>query len=190
LISSVERSDGRAAFAGRWSLLPSDEAIDREAAVERQALAFLNRYGVVFRRLLTREASAAPWRELARVYRRLEARGDIRGGRFVSGMSGEQFALPEAVTRLREVRRDGADGRVVVISAADPLNLVGVLTTGERIRSIASTRIAFRDGVAVSLLEGDSLRPLVELDSSLAGDVATALAGRRVPVTSGFVGAR
>ena len=80
-------------------------------AVETQAWALLRRYGVVFRRLLAREANAAPWRELARVYRRLEARGEIRGGRFVSGMSGEQFALPDAVERLREMRRTPADDR-------------------------------------------------------------------------------
>lgn len=89
-----------------------------------QAHALLRRYGVVFRRLLTRESNAVPWRDLARVYRRLEARGEIRGGRFVSGMSGEQFALPEAVEKLREIRRTPAAGNVIV-SAADPLNLTG-----------------------------------------------------------------
>ena len=80
---------------------------EREAAIEMQAWALLRRYGVVFRRLLARETNAAPWRELTAVYRRLEARGEIRGGRFVTGMSGEQFALPEAVERLREIRRSG-----------------------------------------------------------------------------------
>jgi ATP-dependent Lhr-like helicase len=168
--------------AGRWSqLAPS---LDREAAVETQALALLRRYGVIFRRLLTREPNAAPWRELARVYRRLEAGGEIRGGRFVAGMSGEQFALPEAVEKLREVRRSAPDGRLIVISAADPLNLIGILTTGERIRAIAGTRIAYRDGIALSVMEGDFLRPLAEPDI----DVAMALAGRRVPVAAGFVG--
>ena len=104
------------------------------------------RYGVVFRRLLAREAAAAPWRELARVYRRLEARGEIRGGRFVSGMSGEQFALPRAVERLREVRRTAPDGRLLAISAADPLNLSGIITSGERIRPLPRTRVLYRDG--------------------------------------------
>ncbi|HEX3068295.1 MAG TPA: ATP-dependent DNA helicase, partial [Thermoanaerobaculia bacterium] len=168
--------------AGRWSLLAASS--DREEAVETQARALLRRYGVIFRRLLTREPNAAPWRELARVYRRLEARGEIRGGRFVAGMSGEQFALPEAVEKLREIRRSALDGRLIVISAADPLNLIGILTTGERIRAIAGTRIAYRDGIALSVMEGDFLRPLAEPDM----DVAMALAGRRVPVAAGFVG--
>ncbi len=168
--------------AGRWAILTAD--IDREEAVETQARALLKRYGVIFRRLLTREPNAAPWRELARVYRRLEARGEIRGGRFVTGMSGEQFALPEAVETLREIRRTPPDGHLTVISACDPLNLIGILTTTDRIRAIAGTRIAYRDGIAVSVMEGDFLRPLAEPDM----EVAMALAGRRVPVAAGFVG--
>jgi ATP-dependent Lhr-like helicase len=168
--------------AGRWSLLTAD--IDYEEAVETQARALLKRYSVIFRRLLTREPNAAPWRELARVYRRLEARGEIRGGRFVTGMSGEQFALPEAVEKLREIRRTPPDGHLTVISACDPLNLIGILTTTDRIRAIAGTRIAYRDGIAVSVMEGDFLRPLAEPDM----EVAMALAGRWVPVAAGFVG--
>ena len=148
----------------------------------------LRRYGVVFRRLLAREANAAPWRELSRVYRRLEARGEIRGGRFVTGMSGEQFALPDAVERLREVRRSAHDGALVVISAADPLNLAGILTVGERIRAVPSNRIAYRDGTAISALEGEVVRPLVEVDASSALEVASALAGKRVPVGRGWIG--
>src|SRR5207247_2349239 len=100
----------------------------------------------------------------ARVYRRLEARGEIRGGRFVTGMSGEQFALPDAVERLREIRRTPRGGKLIVISASDPLNLTGILTADERVRAIPPTRIAYRDGVAVSALEGDYVRPLAELD--------------------------
>ncbi|HEV7574189.1 MAG TPA: DEAD/DEAH box helicase [Thermoanaerobaculia bacterium] len=179
-------SDGffgrRTERAGRWSILIAD--VDREEAVETQARALLNRYGVIFRRLLTREPNAAPWRELARVYRRLEARGEIRGGRFVTGMSGEQFALPDAVTHLREIRRTPTDGRLTVISACDPLNLVGILTTTDRIRAIAGTRIAYRDGVPVAVMEGDFLRPFDAPDI----EAAAALAGRRVPVSAGFVG--
>ena len=169
--------------AGRWSILTRGER-----NIEAQAWAFLRRYGVVFRRIVAREPNSAPWRELARVYRRLEARGEIRGGRFVNGMSGEQFALGEAVDRLREIRREGGDGSLIVISAADPLNLTGILTTGDRVRAIPSNRIAYRDGVAVSTMEGDCLRPLADLDEANAMHVAAALAGRRVPVTSGFVG--
>jgi ATP-dependent Lhr-like helicase len=123
------------------------------------------------------------------VYRRLEARGEIRGGRFVSGLSGEQFALAEAVERLREVRRTPHDHRIVVISAADPLNLAGIVTTGERVAAVASTRIAYRDGVPLAAMEGDYIRPLAEINPAIAAEVASALAGRRVPpVVSGFVG--
>ncbi|HET9830992.1 MAG TPA: helix-turn-helix domain-containing protein, partial [Vicinamibacterales bacterium] len=177
---------GRQDMTGRWSVCPATSDVDREAAVETQARALLERYGVVFRRLLVRETNASPWRELIRVYRRLEARGEIRGGRFVTGASGEQFALPSAVERLREIRRSAADDRLVVISGADPLNLVGTLTSGERIRAVTSTRIAFRRGIAIAVREGDFLRPLSDLDASSAAEVATALAGHsRPPIVSG-----
>jgi ATP-dependent Lhr-like helicase len=146
----------------------------------------------VFRRLLTREANAAPWRELTRVYRRLEARGELRGGRFVSGMSGEQFALATAVDRLREIRRTPADGRSTVISGADPLNLAGIVTTGERVRASSATRIVYRDGVPMAAMEGDYVRPLTEIAGiapQLAAEVATTLVGRSMPpVLNGFVG--
>ena len=154
-----------------------------------QARALLQRYGVVCRRLLVRETGAQPWRLLARVYRRLEARGEIRGGRFVNGLSGEQFALPEAVERLREVRRTPPAHTLTVISAADPLNLSGIVTAGDRVAAVASTRIVYRDGVALAVMEGDYIRPLTTIDPAIAADVASALAGRRVPpVISGFVG--
>jgi ATP-dependent Lhr-like helicase len=151
----------------------------RAPTVERQAWALLGRYGVVFRRLLTREPNAARWRELARVYRRLEARGEIRCGRFVTGMSGEQFALPEAVATLRETRRLPAAEAVLAISAADPLNLVGIVTPGERIRSTGRTRIAYRDGVPVAVLEGGAVRELTRLDPPAAAQVERAFATRR-----------
>lgn len=169
--------------AGRWSLLARSEN-DEDAAIEIQARVLLRRYGIVCRRLLARETNIAPWRELARVYRRLEARGEIRGGRFVHGMSGEQFALPEAIERMREIRREDRDDAIIVISAADPLNLTGILTNDERIRAIAGTRIAYRNGVAVSVLEGEYLRPLTESTP----EIAAMLAGRRVPVSAGWVG--
>ena len=185
------RSDAtRADLAGRWSaLVPDSSPAAAEAAIEAQARALLRRYGVVFRRLLTREANVMPWRALTRVYRRLELRGEIRGGRFVSGMSGEQFALPEAVTRLREVRRTPPEGRLIVISAADPLNLAGIVTPGDRVKAVGSARIVYRDGVPLAAMEGDYIRSLIDIDASLAGPVATALAGRPVPpVISGYVG--
>jgi ATP-dependent Lhr-like helicase len=153
--------DRRASFAGRWSAIaPGGSEVDREEAIALQAWSLLRRYGVVFRRLLAREANAANWRELARVYRRLEARGEIRGGRFVTGMTGEQFALPGAVERLREVRRSPAAGSLVAISAADPLNLTGIVTAGERVRAASRTRIVYRDGAPLSVVEGEMAGPL------------------------------
>ncbi len=184
-LRSLVNANAKANFAGRWSLLlPSALSPQPSDSVELQARVLLRRYGIVFRRMLTREPNAAPWRELARVYRRLEARGEIRGGRFVHGMSGEQFALPEAIERMREIRREAHDGKLVVLSAADPLNLTGIITADERIRAVAATRIAYRDGVAVSVMEGDYVRPLVESTP----EIAAALAGRRVAVASGWVG--
>ena len=192
LRTSRDRVNGahNRANAGRWSVLGSDSSTSaREAAIETQARSLLRRYGVVFRRLLAREANAAPWRALMRVYRRLEARGEIRGGRFVSGMSGEQFALGEAVDRLREIRRTAPDGRLIVVSAADPVSLAGIITRGDRVRAIATNRIVYRDGVPLAAMEGDYVRPLATIEQSDAAQVATALAGRRVPaVLSGFVG--
>jgi ATP-dependent Lhr-like helicase len=186
--------------AGRWSavgrsshwIAPKGRGTGGGTAdviIEAQARALLRRYGIVFRRVLTREVNAAPWRELTRVYRRLEARGEIRGGRFVSGMSGEQFALPEAVDRLREVRRTPPAGRLVTISTADPLNLAGIVTAGERLRAIAANRLVCRDGVPLAVLEGGYMRPLAEIATSMAAEVATALTGRPMPpVLSGYVG--
>jgi ATP-dependent Lhr-like helicase len=151
------------------------EPTARQDAVETQAWTLLRRYGVVFRRLVTRETNAVAWRELTRVYRRLEARGEIRGGRFVSGMSGEQFALPEAVTRLREVRRTAPDGRLIAISAADPLNLAGIVTPGDRIRAVRRTRVVYRSGVPLAVREGDFVRELAPLAPEIASEVSRAL---------------
>ena len=171
--------DRRTNFAGRWTAIAEPSGgVTRDDAVELQAWTLLGRYGVVFRRLLARETNAAMWRELTQVYRRLEARGEIRGGRFVSGMSGEQFALPHAVERLREVRRIPADGELVTISAADPLNLTGIVTTGERIRTAGRNRIAYGAGVPVAVLEGDGVRELTRLDPSGASNVSRALKAR------------
>jgi len=115
----------------------------------------LRRYGVVFWRLLEREAGwLPPWRELLRVYRRLEARGEIRGGRFVAGFSGEQFALPEAVGLLRDTRRNNGSGEWISLSAADPLNLAGILTPGMKLAALTGSRLLYRDGVPVAALSG------------------------------------
>jgi ATP-dependent Lhr-like helicase len=129
----------------------SSEATD--AAVEVFARALLRRYGIVFRRLLERESLRAAWFELGRVYRRWEARGEIRGGYFVSGVSGEQFALPEAIGRLRSLRQTKTTGELVTLSAADPLNFVGILTPGPRIAAVAANRLLLRDGLPIAALE-------------------------------------
>jgi len=125
--------------------------------------------------VVARETLTAPWRDLARVYRRLEARCEIRGGRFVAGFSGEQFALPHAVEQLRHVRRSPVSRRPLVIAAADPLNLAGIVTAGDRIRASARTRIAYVDGVPVAVRETDVVRPLVPLDPAVAAEVMRAL---------------
>ena len=135
--------------AGRWCLvdsrLPPDHAIPGPP-LDRVVDTLLRRYGVVFRKVLEREAGLPPWRELVRVLRRREDRGEVRGGRFVHRFSGEQFALPEAVGELRRIRRAAASGRVLALSAADPLNLTGIVTAGERVSASAVREVAYRDG--------------------------------------------
>ena len=135
--------------AGRWCLvdsrLPPDHAAPAEP-LDRIADVLLRRYGVVFRKVLEREAGLPPWRELVRVLRRREDRGEVRGGRFVNRFSGEQFALPEAVGELRRIRRAAPSGRVLTLSAADPLNLTGIVTAGDRVSSTAAREVVYRDG--------------------------------------------
>ncbi len=137
--------------AGRWTVLP-DAAEDHD--VESVAWTLLRRWGVVFRRLLDREGDLPPWYTILRVYRRLEAQGRIRGGRFVAGFAGEQYALPEAVTALRKARRQNKAGELVSISAADPLNLVGIITPSHRVPATPKNRLLFRDGVPIAFREG------------------------------------
>jgi ATP-dependent helicase Lhr and Lhr-like helicase len=143
--------------AGRWSLLYPIEAAERGRMLEATCWMLLKRYGVVFRELLAREANLPKWRELLMAFRRLEDRGEIRGGRFVSGFLGEQFALPVAVESLRATRKLAASGETITLSAADPLNLVGIIVPGERVPAISGKYVSFRDGVAVT----DDSRPMV-----------------------------
>ncbi|MGH7101634.1 MAG: Lhr family helicase, partial [Acetobacteraceae bacterium] len=142
--------------AGRWSIVRRGDACPAAAeAAEHAARALLRRYGVVFWRMLEREAAwLPPWRDLLRVYRRLEARGEIRGGRFVAGFTGEQFALPEAVGLLRETRRQNGSGDWVSLSGADPLNLAGILTPGPKLPALTGNRLLYRDGLPVAALAG------------------------------------
>ena len=135
--------------AGRWSLLHSADVPDRAGALEATCWMLLRRYGVVFREVLSRESILPKWRELLITFRRLEDRGEIRGGRFVSGFLGEQFALPVAVESLRASRHLQPTGEVIQVSAADPLNLAGILVPGERVPSNSSRTVAFRDGANI-----------------------------------------
>jgi ATP-dependent Lhr-like helicase len=137
----------------------------------------LKRYGVVFRVVLQRESQLPPWRELVRVLRRLEARGEIRGGRFVAGFGGEQFAAPDAVGRLRAVRKLERPGELVLVSAADPLNLVGILTPQARVPAVYRNRILLHDGLPIAALEGGEVRRLA--DSSLADSEMRTMLARR-----------
>jgi len=144
--------------AGRWAILHTDSAVERDRVVEATCWMMLKRYGVVFRDLLAREANLPKWRELQIAFRRLEARGEIRGGRFVDGFIGEQFALPVAVESLRATRKIPPCGEVVTLSAADPLNLVGVIVPGERIPAISGRTVGYRDGVALEFEPGQQTR--------------------------------
>jgi ATP-dependent Lhr-like helicase len=183
--------------AGRWVRLRGEERrqapfpterngdnrvqpVDRET-IESIARKLLQRYGVVFRKILDREALTTPWRDLLRVYRRLEARGEIRGGRFVAGFSGEQFASTEAVQLLRSIRRTPAEGTMISFSAADPLNLQGIITPGPRLPQSATNRVLYRDGVPVAVLEAKEVRYLVEMGPADQWQARNALLRRHVP---------
>jgi ATP-dependent Lhr-like helicase len=143
------RAAGPRHNAGRWSVLHAEAARDQAAALEATCRMLLNRYGVVFRELLARESVLPKWRELLITFRRLEDRGEVRGGRFVSSFIGEQFALPEAVESLRAMRNAPPSGDTITLSAADPLNLAGIIVPGERVPAISGHSVSFRDGVLV-----------------------------------------
>jgi ATP-dependent Lhr-like helicase len=174
------------ADAGRWALVrrpAADSKERRDEAVEQIVRTLLRRWGVVFWKLLTREADwLPPWREILSCCRRLEARGEIRGGRFVAGFSGEQFAIPEAIGLLRDVRRKPPSGQYVSLSAADPLNLVGILTPGPRLSSLAGNRLLYRDGLPVATLAGGEVQYLEDLPPKDQWEAQTALKRRHVPV--------
>ncbi|TMI10610.1 MAG: DEAD/DEAH box helicase [Betaproteobacteria bacterium] len=170
LLAPQHRRNGLVQSAGRWSLLNQ-----KNTTTEQIAQGLLKRYGVVFRALLQRE-SLPPWRDLVKLYRRLEARGEIRGGRFVAGFGGEQFAAADAVGKLRAVRKLEKGEELVALSGADPLNLVGILTPDARVPALAANRVLLRDGIALGAVEGGKLRRLAE--SELSDDSLHALARR------------
>ncbi len=183
---------GRGAFsggmddAGRWALLRRGAVapiVDKQRpaptpsdTLEHIAMTLLRRYGVVFWRLLEREADWLPsWRELLRTFHRLEARGEIRGGRFVSGLAGEQFALPEAIPLLREVRRRPHDGSLIAVCGVDPLNLAGTLLPGAKVPALASNRLVYRDGIPAAAEIAGKQQFWLELDQQASGEVRSKL---------------
>jgi ATP-dependent Lhr-like helicase len=177
--------------AGRWALIrravPAEGAgskLPRET-VEQIARTLLKRYGVVFWRLLAREAEwLPPWRELLMALRRLEARGEIRGGRFVAGFSGEQFALPEAVGVLRGTRNEDKAGKLSTVSGADPLNLAGILLPGPKVPALYSNRVVFRDGIAMAALVAGEVQYFEKLDPEQAWELKNLLL--RTPTPAGL----
>jgi len=174
------------AGGGRWSRVPTAAHVDIDRRTEHIARVLLRRYGVVLRKLMMRESDTLPpWRELLKIYRRMEARGELRGGRFVAGFSGEQFALPEAVGLLREVRRRGPRNELVSVSATDPLNLVGIVVPGERVPATSTNRVLFRDGAPVAVQYGKQVHFLAELEPAAAWNARNALIARPKPALSG-----
>ena len=163
--------------SGRWSLfrVEAESEPDQAEMTELVARQLLRRYGVIFHKLTLRETGLPQWRDLLRVYRRLEARGEIRGGRFVAGFSGEQYALPEAVEGVRAMRRKSLDGRLLAISAADPLNLVGITAPGDRVPSVANNRVIYRDGVPVAARVAGSVRYLQQVPERDRPELVAAL---------------
>jgi ATP-dependent Lhr-like helicase len=176
--------------AGRWARSARDSAAaspatDRardEELVEHVVRTLLKRWGVVFWRLLAREADwLPPWRDLLTCCRRLEARGEIRGGRFVASVTGEQYALPEAIGMLREARRRPREGLYVSLSGSDPLNLVGIITPGGRLPALSGNRVLYRDGVPVALLSGGEVQFLTEMSAADQWEARNKLLRRHVP---------
>lgn len=173
--------------AGRWDVVPRtranvDAANDSDSdEIDRVVRTLLERYGVVFKRVVERETTLPPWRYLLWALRRLEARGEIRGGRFVAGFSGEQFALPEALDALRKMRKAEPSADVLVVNATDPLNLVGILSPGLRIPASSSNRIAFIGGEAVGVRLGEEIRLLQSCSSDVECRIRTALIGQQRP---------
>ncbi len=148
-------ASGAATGGGRWSLLPvAGKVTDHDALAEAVAEQLLARWGVVFRDLVARETLALPWRDVLWALRRMEARGTARGGRFVTGFTGEQYALPEAVEQLRTVRRTPRTGEIVQVSATDPLNLVGIITPGPRVHAVRTNTVTYVDGLPVADVAG------------------------------------
>ena len=178
--------------AGRWALAPRQAVAGDGMQADAEALThladvLLRRYGVVFRKVLERESALPPWRDLLYIYRRLEARGEVRGGRFVDGFAGEQFALPDAVGALRETRRREKSGELVSVSAADALNLLGIIAPGQRVPVTGENRVLYKDGVPVAVQVAEEVKFLGEVTPETEWALRNSLLRRRQPPTSGTV---
>ncbi len=172
------------ADSGRWSWVRRVAPAAREVVTEQVVRTLLKRWGVVCWQLARNEAAwMPPWRELVGCLRRLEARGEIRGGRFIAGLSGEQYALPEAVGALREMRRKPPGEQQVSLSAVDPLNLTGLLTAGPRVPALTANRVLYRDGLPVATLISGEVRFLVEMDAAACWQAQNALIRRPAALT-------
>jgi len=169
--------------AGRWAMVRRSRGDTQSTdPIEHVCHTLLRRWGVVFWKLLEREADwLPPWRDMLMCLRRLEARGEIRGGRFIAGFSGEQFALPEAIGLLREARRKPSSNELISLSAADPLNLIGLLTPGAKLPSLTGNRVLYRDGLPVALYVGGEVRFLEQLEPKEQWEARNALLRRQVP---------
>ena len=149
--------------------------------MEYIATVLLQRYGVVFRKLLERETSLPPWRDLLYVFRRMEARGEIRGGRFVNGFSGEQFAFPDVIRMLRKIRNQNVQDRIISISAADPANLTGIITPGKRIPAVMNNRILYRGGIPIATNVGGKIEFFDQLDEKSQWELRNHLVQSKAP---------
>jgi ATP-dependent Lhr-like helicase len=170
------------AGGGRWSLIrPMMSVENNTQKFEHIARTLLSRYGVVFRKILERESGLPSWRELLYVFRRLEARGEIRGGRFVQGFGGEHFALPEAVSLLRETRNRKGDESMIAINTADPLNLTGIITPGQRIAVNSGHRILYKQGKPVALSQHGDIQINEEIPPEQHWQIKNLLTGKYHP---------
>ncbi len=168
--------------AGRWSLIINEtEAapLDNDQ-IERLILIYLNRWGVLFKQALEREVFAPPWRILVHALRRMELKGVLRGGRFVAGAVGEQFALPETVDRLRQISKEKKQSKLVTLSAADPLNLLGVILPGKKLARVIGNRVLYRDGLPIAQLEAKEIKYLEEIGDNHV-EIQQALIQRNFP---------
>lgn len=174
--------------AGRWSLIPNPSPKgegDGKREMEVIARTLLKRYGIVFRRLAEKENLTPRWRELVKIFRLMEARGEIRGGRFVEGMYGEQFAMPETIAMLRKMRKEEKSGKLISVSASDPLNLTGIITPGRRVAALYTNRILYMDGIPIAVKDGKEIALLPTANiPELTGkewQLRSALVQRNVP---------